>query len=336
MNPAADNCGQTDGKVLDMKRWQSQWKPFKRQLPFHVFVWVGLFYLFVFHYIPMFGIVIAFKQYDITTGIPGMFQGRWMGLSHFRMFFADGRSFEIIGNTLIISLLKLVVMFPSAIAFAIAINELRGKLFKRFVQTVSYLPHFVSWIIIYGLLFTLLSVDDGLLNRLLASVGLIGAHIPFLSDAGYIWQVMVLSDAWKELGWNSIIFIAAIATINPSLYESAQIDGAGRWQKIRHITLPGIKGTASMLLILGLGNILGGGVSGSNFEQALLLGNDLNNSRAEILSTYVLKFGLGAYSGGGAMISYATAVGLVGSVISLLMIFGSNYAVKKSQGYGLF
>ncbi|RXZ82935.1 sugar ABC transporter permease [Paenibacillaceae bacterium] len=306
-------------------------KRFKKERTLHLFVWLGLALLLIFNYIPMFGILMAFKNYSIVTGVKGIFTSSWAGLSYFHEFVTDYRFAEIVRNTIILSLLKVVFTFPAPILFAILLNEARHLLFKRFVQTVSYLPHFISWVVVVGLSFSFLSTDIGVVNKLLVQWGLAERPLNFLTSANYFWGLAVGSAVWKEMGWWAIIFLAAISGINPSLYEAAQIDGAGRLARIWHITLPGMRGTIIVVMILTIGSILGGGLVGSNFEQAYLLGNTMNNSTSEIVQTYAFKVGLadGRYS-------YAAAIDLIQSVISVVLIFSSNAIAKKFSGSSLF
>lgn len=295
------------------------------------FALMGILYLIIFSYIPMVGIIIAFKDFKLTSGIIGFFTSKWVGFKWFNEFFTDITFWPIIRNTISISLLKIVFTFPIPILFAITINEVRNQKVKRVVQTVSYLPHFISWVVVSGMIFSFLNEQNGLINQVLIRIGLIDKAVPFLADPKYFWPMLVISDVWKEMGWWAIIFLAAIAGIDPTLYEAAVVDGAGRMRRILSITLPSIKGTIIIVLILSLGNLFGGGLGGSNFDQAYLLGNPVNNSVSEILQTYTLRMGLaqGRYS-------YATAIGLLQSVISLVLIYSSNFFAKKASGVGLF
>jgi putative aldouronate transport system permease protein len=295
------------------------------------FALMGILYLIIFSYIPMVGIIIAFKDFRLASGIIGFFTSKWVGFKWFNEFFTDITFWPIIRNTISISLLKIIFTFPIPILFAITINEVRNQKVKRVVQTVSYLPHFISWVVVSGMIFSFLNEQNGLINQVLIRVGLVDKALPFLADPKYFWPMLVISDVWKEMGWWAIIFLAAIAGIDPTLYEAAVVDGAGRMRRILSITLPSIKGTIIIVLILSLGNLFGGGLGGSNFDQAYLLGNPVNNSVSEILQTYTLRMGLaqGRYS-------YATAIGLLQSVISLILIYSSNFFAKKASGVGLF
>ncbi|WP_274652127.1 ABC transporter permease [Paenibacillus humicola] len=323
-----ENAAQAGPAIHDQA---SIWKRFKKQRTLQVFVLLGIVYLLIFSYTPMFGILMAFKQYTIVTGIRGIFTSPWAGLQNFREFFTDYRFGQIVRNTLALSILKVVFTFPLPILFAIMLNELRNMVFKRFVQTVSYLPHFISWVVVVGLSYSFFSSEVGIVNRLLMGIGIIGKPLTILTDPNSFWGFAVGSAAWKEMGWWAIIFLAAIAGINPSLYEAAQIDGAGRLARIRHITLPGIKGTVVVVLILTVGSILGGGLVGSNFEQSLLLGNDINNPTSEIVQTYAFKVGLSQ-----GRFSFAAAIDLIQSIISVTLVFLSNSIAKRVSGSSLF
>jgi len=279
----------------------------------------------------MVGIIIAFKSYDFLDGFSGFFTSPWVGLKHFREFVTDFRFANIMTNTLAISILKTVFAFPMPILFAIALNEIRFVKFKRTLQTVSYFPHFISWVVVSGLAFALFSTESGVVNQFLLETGLIERPIPVLTDPDLFWPLAVVSDIWKGMGWWAIIFIAAIAGIDQNLYEAAEIDGAGRLARIRHVTLPGIRGAIVVVLVLSLGNLLGGGVSGSNFEQAYLLGNAINNERSEIIQTFVVKMGLRD-----GRFDFAAAVGLMQALISLILILTSNRIAKRVSGSALF
>lgn len=313
-----------------MKKRETWGKEFRKQLPLQIFVLSGIVYLLIFNFIPMFGIIMGFKDYDIVMGVEGIFTSEWVGLKYFREFVNDYNFANLVKNTVGISLLKLIFTFPIPIIFAVMLNEMKCLRFKKLVQTCSYLPHFISWVIISGISFQFLS-SGGIINTLLMSLGLIEQPIGFLTDPDLYWGFAVLSDVWKEMGWWTIVFLAAIVGVSQDLYEAAQIDGAGRLQRIWHITLPCIKPTIVVVLILALGNLFGGGLSGSNFEQSYLMGNSMNKETSQIIQTYVFEVGLaqGRYA-------YATAVGLIQSAISLVLIFSSNFFSKKVSGMGLF
>ncbi|WP_339233692.1 ABC transporter permease subunit [Paenibacillus sp. FSL R5-0517] len=320
-----------EGGVFIQKKAHTNSRLFRRQFPFHAFVGIGIIYLIVFSYIPMFGIIIAFKDYNISTGIEGIFTSSWAGLSHFKELINDYHFPSLVRNTLLLSLLKVIFSYPIPILFAIMLSEVRHVVFKRFVQTVSYLPHFVSWVVVTGIAYAFFSSGYGIFNELLLSLHVIKDPIQVLTDPDSFYALAVSTAIWKEAGWWTIIFLAALAGIDPALYEAAEMDGAGRLKRIIHITLPGLKGAAIVVLILTIGSILGGGLVGSNFEQSMLLGNALNVERSQIIQTYAFNVGLAQ-----GRFSFATAIDFAQSVISLILIFSSNYIAKRVSGTGLF
>ncbi|MBW5448215.1 ABC transporter permease subunit [Cohnella sp. CFH 77786] len=283
---------------------------------------VGVAWMIVFNYIPMYGIIIAFKNFNIIKPIS---EAPWAGLTHFKDFLNDDNIGYVIKNTIGMSVLKLIIGFPLPILFAIFLNELRPIRFKKSVQTISYLPHFLSWVILGGILATWLA-DIGIVNKLLLWLNVIDEPITYLAEPKYFWTIVIASDIWKELGWSAIIYLAAISSISPELYEASTIDGAGRFQKMFYITLPSIQGTIAILFILAVS-----GVMNSNFDQIFIMSNQLNESASSVVDTYVYKMGLqlGRHS-------YATAVGLLKSVIALLLLLTANYITKKLNDTSLF
>ncbi|BCN32196.1 ABC transporter permease [Anaeromicropila herbilytica] len=275
----------------------------------------GIIWMFIFNYIPMGGIIIAFKKFRITRTIA---EAPWVGLDNFKDFFQDSNFNDILVNTLGISLLKLIIGFPLPIIFALLLNELRGIKFKKLAQTLSYLPHFLSWVVLGGILVTWLS-KEGVINDFLVAIHIIRKPISFLGDPKYFWWVSLISDSWKELGWSAIIYLAAIAGVDQQMYEAATVDGANKFQKIMKITLPAITGTIALMLILQVSGLLN-----SNFDQILILKNQINVSRSQVIDTYVYQVGMtmGKYS-------YATAVGLFKSVIALILLIIANTTSKK-------
>lgn len=307
---------------------------FNNQWQLQAFALMGIIFLLIFAYTPMTGLIIAFKDWKASTGYKGYLTSPWtsqFGMKYFLQLFNDPKFPMLMKNTICLSLLKLLFSFPAPIIFALALNEMRKAGVKRLVQTVSYLPHFISWVVVYGLIFTLFNTSTGLVNHILLSTGAVDEPVNFLANPDYYWQIAVISDIWKELGWWSIIFLAAISGIDPALYEAAKVDGANRVQSIWHITLPAIKGTISVMLILSLGALMAGGMGGSNFDQAYLMSNSLNYSKSAVLPYYVYQTGLVNYR-----YSFATAVGLFQSFISLTLVLISNFVARKVSGYGLF
>ena len=312
-----------------MTRISKARREFARQLPLQVFVWMGLLFLILFSIIPMSGIIIAFKDYNIRSGFAGMFTSPWADNFGFKNFitFITNRKFEVlVRNTVCISGLKLLFSFPFAIIFALMLTEVRSKGYKRMVRTASYLPHFVSWTVVAGILYAMFSTNIGVINELLTTLGIISEPIPLLIEADYYYFLAVASEIWKETGWSAIIYLAAISGIDPSLYESAQVDGAGRLRRIWHITLPGISGTIAVLLILAVGGLFSG-----SFDQAMMLGNSMNKTHSEIIDVYVYEMGLSKQR-----YSYATAVGLFQSIISFVLVMAANWGSGKITGSALF
>lgn len=303
----------------------------KRQLPFHVFVLLGIAFLAIFSYTPMFGILMAFKDYKVTSGVSGIFTSSWVGLKYFKELVNDYNFSNLVRNTLAISILKLVFSFPVPILFALMLNEVRRSFLKRFIQTVSYLPHFVSWVVVMGISYAFFSTETGLVNDVLQSVGLIDKPIDILTNPDSFWGLAVSTAIWKEAGWWTIIFLAAIAGIDPGLHEAAEIDGAGRLKRIWHITLPGIQSAIVVVLILSVGSMLGGGLVGSNFEQSMLLGNALNHEKSQIIQTYAFNIGLAQ-----GRFAFATAIDLLQSVISVALVLSSNYLAKRFSNTSLY
>ena len=303
---------------------------FWKQRYMQMFALAGMAFLLVFSFTPMVGILIAFKDYKITSGLKGIFTSPWVGMKYFVEFFTDYNSGEIIKNTIVMSVVKLFFTFPLPIILALILNEIRITSVKKFVQTASYLPYFISWVIVAGFCQIFLQAN-GVINTVLMNTGAIESSIAFYVNPKYFLPMVVITSIWKDMGWWAILFLASITGIDQGLYEAAEIDGAGRMKRILYITLPCIKGTITIVLILALGNLLGGGLSGSNFEQSWLMGTPGNIEVSEIIQTYVMKMGLskGRYS-------YAAAIGLVQSVVSLILVLVSNFTSKKVSGEGLF
>lgn len=279
----------------------------------------------------MFGIIIAFKNYKISSGIEGIFSSSWVGLFHFKSLIEDYNFPLLVRNTLVLSVLKVIFSYPIPILFAIMLNEVKNAFFKKFVQTVSYLPHFISWVIVTGIAYAFFSTGFGVFNDLLLSLNLIQKPWDVLTNPDSFWSLAVMTAIWKEAGWWTIIFLAALAGIDPALNEAAEIDGAGRIKRILYITIPGLKSASIVVLVLSIGSLLGGGLVGSNFEQSMLLGNAINSDTSQIIQTYAFKVGLAA-----GRFSYASAIDLMQSIISVFLIFTSNFIAKRLSGTGLF
>lgn len=283
---------------------------------------LGIAWMIVFNYVPMYGIIIAFKDFNIVKSIA---EAPWTGLKHFKAFMEDDNLGYVIKNTLGMSVLKLLIGFPLPIGFALFLNELRSIRFKKLVQTISYLPHFLSWVVLGGILATWLA-DVGIINNILMALNIIQDPISYLAEPHYFWSIIITSDIWKELGWSAIIYLAAITGVSPELYEAATIDGAGRFQKMFYVTLPSIKGTITILFILAVSGILN-----SNFDQILVLKNQLNESASNVIDVYVYQVGILQ-----SRYSYATAVGLIKSIISLILLLSANFITKRLNNTSLF
>lgn len=307
----------------DKKRLNHIWKEFKKQKYLQIMVIPWVIWLIIFAYLPMYGIIIAFKEFQIGMGILG---SPWVGFTQFKMFFNNPEFFNIMKNTLGISILKLVLGFPAPIILALLLNELTHEKFKKLVQSVSYLPHFISWVIMAGILTRILSGEGGVINELLLAIGLLQEPVTFLGEPEYFWGILVLSDIWKGVGWGSIIYLAAISNIDQGMYEAAAIDGAKRFQRILHITLPSIAPTIVILLIFSVSGILNAG-----FDQIYLLQNPLVLDVGEVLDTYVYKIGISQ-----ARYSYSTAVGLFKSIVGFVLILMTNWLAKKVSEQGIF
>jgi len=282
-----------------------------------------IIWFIIFDYIPMAGIVIAFKEYSFADGIWG---SPWAGLEYFKQFI-DGYHFKIILiNTLAISFLKLFFAFPAPIILALLLNEVRKQMFKRTIQTLSYLPYFVSWVIVLGIWGRMLSIDGGIINELLVSIGIVNEPVNFMLMSKYMWSIAVTTEVWKNIGFNSIIFLAALSAINPELYEAASIDGAGRFSKLLHISLPGIRPTVAILFILAIG-----GIFSANFEQLYILGLPPVLDKTEVIDTYIYRYGLQ-----NLQFSIGAAAGLLRSFVALLLVLLTNRIVKMLGEDGLY
>ncbi|TNJ63256.1 sugar ABC transporter permease [Paenibacillus hemerocallicola] len=296
---------------------KSVWRRLARQWDVQLMVVPALLFIFVFMYIPMYGILMAFQDYDLFKGF---FGSPWAGFKHFRMFFEAPEFWSVMRNTVVISALKLLVGFPAPIVLALMLNEARHMAFKRIVQTISYLPHFLSWVIVSGLVISLLSVDSGSLNIALQKLRLIAEPINFLSVPDYFWAILITTGVWKEVGFAAIVYLAAIAGVDPHLYEAAAIDGASRLQQMILVTLPSISPVIIIFLILAVGNVLNAG-----FEDILLLArNPALRDVSDVIDTYVYRVGIL-----GSRYSYATAVGLFKAVISVGLLTIANGIARK-------
>lgn len=304
----------------EIKKKKSRWAKFKKDLWLYILLFPGLVYFIIFKYLPMWGVVIAFQDYSPFLGV---FGSKWVGFEHFRHFFNNPDFFRLLRNTLILAVYDLVFFFPAPIIAALLLNEVRVGIFKRVVQTAIYVPHFISLVIVACMTYVFLTTNGGVINELIQLI--FGKKINFLGDPAWFRPLIILQIMWKETGWGTIIFLAALASVDVEQYEAAIVDGATRWQRLWYITLPAISSTIVILLILRLGNFLDTG-----FEQIFLMTNSLNRSVADVFDTYVYFVGItqGAFS-------YSTAVGLFKSVVGIILIYGSNYFAKKLGHEGI-
>lgn len=297
-------------------------KDFVKQIDLQLLVIPGIVHILIFSYIPMYGVIMAFQEFQLGD-IPGM--SHWVGFKQFMLLFTDPNFFTVLRNTVAISSLKLLIVFPLPIIFALFLNELTSTRFKRSIQTISYLPHFISWVVGATLMFDFFSVDNGAVNLALQYFGFIKEPIFFFGKGEYFWGMLVGTDLWKELGWSSIIYIASIASIDAEIYEAAEVDGAGRFAKMWYITVAGIMPTIILLLIFTVGNLLN-----ANFDQIMMLTNQMGNATlrqyADVIDTYVYRVGIRE-----ARFSYATAAGLFKSAINIILLLMANKLARKTE-----
>lgn len=299
------------------KRKDGFWRSIVRQKYLYLMSLPFVIWLFVFNYLPLWGWTMAFQNYKPAKSFGDQ---KWVGFKNFIDLFQDERFYLVLRNTLAMSLLGLVFGFIVPIAFAVFLNELRGKYFKRTVQTVSYLPHFVSWVVVAGIITKMLSIDGGIVNDVLMWLNIIDEPIQFMAKGEWFWGIVTASDIWKETGWNAIIYLAAITGIDKELYEAARVDGAGRFRQIWNITLPGIRTTISVLLIMSIGHLVGIG-----FEKQFQLSNSLVTDYSEVLDLYALNYGINI-----SRFSYGTAISMFTSVVSIILLLTANGIMKKT------
>lgn len=305
-----------ENEEINLKRKkQITWQEIKRQkvliamsLPF--VIWV-----IIFKYLPLTGWIMAFQDYKPQLGF---FEQKWVGFKHFIDLFQEPQFYQALKNTLGMSVLGLVFGTIAAIIFALMLNELRYTRFKKTAQTISYLPHFISWVVAASIITSMLS-NTGIINELLMKINVISKPISFMSKPNMFWVIVTISDVWKEMGWNAIIYLAAMTSIDQELYNAAKVDGAGRIRRMFSITVPLIKSTILVLLVMNIGNILNIG-----FEKQMLLGNPIVASKALVLDKYALDYGIGMFR-----YSFGTAIGIFKSVVGILLIFIANKASKK-------
>ncbi|MGG4147221.1 sugar ABC transporter permease [Paenibacillus algorifonticola] len=301
---------------MDMlsKRW-------KRQRWFYLMLLPGVLYFIVYKYVPMWGVLISFQDYQPYAGF---WKSNWVGFKHFEAFFQNDAFWMLFRNTFMLAMYNIVFFFPLPIVIALMLNEVRKEAYKRIVQTLIYVPHFVSWVVVAGISFLFFSSQDGLVNIMLAESG--KNPINFLLSENWFRTMITSQVMWKETGWGTIIFLAALAGVDPQLYEAAKIDGAGRWKQMWHITLPAIRSTIVILLILRLGHFLDTG-----FEQIFLMLNSMNRDVGEVFDTYVYNMGITQ-----GQFSFSTAVGVFKSVVGLVLVVAANYLAKKFGEDGIY
>lgn len=308
--------------VIAPRQEKTFWQKIKEQKV--LVLWALIFFVFgfIFYYLPLGGWVIGFQDYKPKNGL---FGSQFIGFDKFIELFSDVTFLRTLRNTLCMGVLNLAFCFVTAIAFAILLNEVKSNSGKKVVQTISYLPHFLSWIIVTGILHDMLS-GSGIVNEILVGLHILDQPLNFFAYPQLFWGIVVFANIWKETGWNAIIYLAAITAIDPSLYEAAQIDGAGRWSRIKAVTLPGIRPIIMIQLLMNVGNVLNAG-----FEVQYLLGNGLVQSVSQTIDIYVLKWGIsqGDYAIG-------TAAGIFKSVVSIILIVAANQIAKRSGEERLF
>jgi putative aldouronate transport system permease protein len=299
--------------ALWVRMWRERW--------FYLFLFPGLLYFIIFKYMPMWGIIMAFQNYQ---PFQGLWNSKWVGLQHFERFFMEPEFWMLLRNTVYIALLDLLVFFPLTIILSLLMNEVRREVFKRFVQTMVYIPHFVSWVVVVGISYTFLTTDAGILNKMFILFG--WDQVEYLMSEFWLRPLIITQMIWKDAGWGTIIFLAALAGVDPMLYESARMDGANRFRQLWHITLPSIRSVIVILLILRLGNFLDLG-----FEQIFLMLNSLNREVGEVFDTYVYTVGIRQ-----GQFSYSAAVGLFKSIVGIVLVMGANTIAKKLGEEGIY
>jgi putative aldouronate transport system permease protein len=316
-NPAAPGAVRP---VAGPGRKRTVWNTFRRDHQLWLMILPAIVVILLFNYVPMYGIQLAFRDYDFTKGLTG---GEWRGLFYFNQFIESYLFADIMRNTVTISLATILLGFPAPIILALILNQVRWKRGKKVLQTVVYMPHFISIVVLVGLLNVLLSPNTGIVGYLMRSMGY---DINLLASTSAFVPVYVLSDIWQHCGWNSIIYLAALSTVDPQLYDSAKIDGAGKWQTMRHIDLPAIAPTIMILFILSMGGVLTTG-----FEKIFLMQNTLNLPVSEVISTYVYKIGILSNQ-----FSYSAAIGLFNTVINFFFLFVTNLIARRVSNISLW
>lgn len=303
----------SEKNTVQMKKKENLLKYFISNRYLYLLMLPGVIYLIIFKYAPMYGVIIAFKDFSFAKGIIG---SPFNNFENFKTLFSSQDFYRILFNSVYLSIVKIIFAFPIPIIFAIMLNEVGNKKFKRITQTIMYLPHFISWVVIGGIVVIFMSADGGLINEIIKKLGY--QPIPFLSSESWFRTVVIITDVWKEAGWGTIIYLASLTSISPEYYEAATVDGANRWQQILYITLPCISNTIIILLTLRIGGLMTNG-----FEQIYILQNPINMAVSDVFETYTYRVGLA-----NTQYSYASAVGLFQSIIGLILIYCTNKIAK--------
>ena len=296
------------------------------QFQLHTLMLPGTILMLMFSIVPLFGLLLAFKNYKVVEGIKGVFTSPWYGFQNFKIIFGNFDFRRMLTNTLGINLIGNLVGILAAIGFALFINEIAHAKFKSVVQTVTYMPHFISWVVFGSIIITLLSGDGGLFNQILLKLGVIKTPIVFMVQPKYFWAIAILSNLVKELGWSTILYTAAISGVDQELYEAADLDGASRIQKMRYVTLPCIKGTIVIMVIFAVA-----GIMNNNFDQIFVLQNPFNIERSEVIDTYIYKVGMQQLQFG-----MAAAVNIFKSILAIILLGIANFVSNKLTDNGLF
>ena len=301
------------GHLEFAKVWRDRW--------LYAFMLPGILFFVIFRYLPIWGVVMAFKNYQPHIGL---IASDWVGFDHIARFLSEPAFFRLLRNTLFIALLDVAVYFPFTILLALLLNEIKRAFPKRVMQTVLYLPHFLSWVVVVSIFYVLLTTEGGVVNDILVSLG--RDKVPFLISESWFRPIIIIQRIWRDAGWGTILFLAALSGVDPNLYEAARIDGANRLQQTRHITIPAIRTVIVVLMILRLGQFLDLG-----FEQIFLMLNSLNRNVGDVFDTYVFIVGLQQ-----GQFSYSAAVGLFKSVVGLILVMGADFAAKRAGEEGVF
>ncbi len=310
-----------DAKQQKIRQRKKKWGQIKTNHALYIMLIPGILYFIIFKYLPMGGLVIAFQDYQPFLGILG---SPWVGLKHFIRLFSEDTFWMLLKNTLMIFGLDIVFAFPLPIVLALMINEIKNKAFKKSIQTIIYLPHFMSWVIVVSIFYVLLTTEGGVINNIIENFG--GEKIAFLTNPHWLRPMYILQEMWKGSGWGTIVYLAAITNVDEQLYEAAEMDGAGKLKKMWHVTLPCIRPTIVTLFILKIGNVLDMG-----FEHMFLLMNSMNKEVAQIFDTFVYTAGIK-----NGQLSYSTAVGMFKGVVGLILVVLANNLAKKVGEDGIY